>query len=561
MDYNKNGYRQMRSRFHVAGLCFLALSSTLLTSCFKDEYFNLQGKDLQANWNPDWALPLVNTTIDVGDVLDRFNDDDLIVIDPSNGQLALVYHSTVFSLRADQFLILPDDNVVAPYPLQATDIAAISAGNHTVGIPPVNLSYNPPNGANLTQIDFSGGNLIVNLGNNTPYSGSVTLSLPSLTQSGSPFNQTVPFTGAGGSASFPLAGWSLDLSAGGGNQFALGGSITFNGPDAGGVVGQLLNVDVGLQAITFSRVLGYLGQQPVATGLDSVRLRIFDQAYSGTIIYDQPTLTASFINGVGCPMSVTINTFDTHSDFNPPMTITGLGPVEQITAPTVEGQTSTSVFTLDQSNSNIVAVLASTPDAIMYDVDGLTNPAGGPASNFVIDSSRLQLDVDVRLPLIGRAVDFAKIDTVDFIIEDPVDSNGTISFGNSNIKVEEIEYVQMRIQIDNGFPAEGIAQAYFTDSNYVIIDSLFHGPQAYLFEAAQIDGNGIVTARTSKTTDIRITQAQLDNLVANNSTYIILDGKVAETNNQGATTVRILESYSTQIFLGVRVKYKATFEF
>lgn len=557
MVQNRKNPLQTKPRFLLLGFCFLVVSALSLPSCFKDDYFNYDGKDFEANWNPDWALPLVNTTINVGDVLDRFDDDDLIVIG-ADGQLALVYHSTVFSLRADEFLTLPDDNVVAPYPLTPGDIAAISSGNHTVGFPTTTLSYNAPNGAQFSQIDFNGGDLIVNIGNNTPYSGSVTLSIPNLSN-GTAFVQTVPFSGVNSSATFPMAGYSLGFGVN--NQFSFTGSITFNGPAAGGTPGQLVNIDVGFQSLSFSRILGDLGQQPVATGLDSVRLRIFDQAYNGVIFYDDPTLTATFLNGVGAPVQVTVNTFDTHSDFNVPVPVTGFGPVEQIAGATTQGSTATTSFVLDQTNSNIVNVVQSSPDAIFYDVDGLTNPAGGSSSNFVLDSSRIQLDVDVELPLIGRAVDFAKIDTVDFIIQDPVDSNGTIDLGGSTVRVDEIEYVELRLTIDNGFPVEAICQAYFVDSNYNVIDSLLHGPMDYLIAAAEIDGNGVVTNRTKKSTDIRMTQAQLDNLIAQGSSFIILDGKLAETNNQGATTVRILESYSTQVFLGVRVKVKTTLEF
>jgi hypothetical protein len=306
-----------------------------------------------------------------------------------------------------------------------------------------------------------------------------------------------------------------------------------------------------------------LGQQLVQTGLDSVRLRIFDQAYDGVIFYEDPELRAFFRNSIGCPTQITINTFESHSDFNPPMTITGLGPVLNIGAPTTAqiGQTITTQFTLNSTNSNIVPVIQSSPDAIFYDVDGLTNPAGPPASNFVLDSSRIQLDIEVELPLDGRAVGFAKRDTTEFIVTDPTDSAGIIELGGMNIRVDEIEFVDLRLAIDNGFPAEGKVQLYFTDSNYVLLDSVFAGTLPYLFEAGQVDANGIVTSRTMAVTDIRITQDRIENLQAMGSSHILIDGKLAETNNMGTVRVKVLNSYDTQIFLGVRIKVKANLEF
>jgi hypothetical protein len=75
-----------------------------------------------------------------------------------------------------------------------------------------------------------------------------------------------------------------------------------------------------------------------------------------------------------------------------------------------------------------------------------------------------------------------------------------------------IERVLVRIDIQNGFPIEAYGQVYFTDENYVILDSLFYTNEERLLAAAQVDANGRVLDFSRKVTEIEYVDERLKKL-------------------------------------------------
>ena len=117
-------------------------------------------------------------------------------------------------------------------------------------------------------------------------------------------------------------------------------------------------------------------------------------------------------------------------------------------------------------------------------MSAVSNPGGPPPPNnlnFITNESAFDIGIDLILPLEGYALNMLVSDTVPF----------SISFGQN----EEIDSIEFKLQMDNGFPIDISFQALFLDSNKVVTDSLFL-EQTLIMESALTDADGNVTSPT-----------------------------------------------------------------
>ena len=122
--------------------------------------------------------------------------------------------------------------------------------------------------------------------------------------------------------------------------------------------------------------------------------------------------------------------------------------------------------------------------------------------------------------------------------------------GGSDVFVNEATFV---INTFNRFPADVEMQLLFADSTGAIIDSMFTNGQTFIMNGADI---GLPPAlRTStpkhKATEVLVERAKLDNL--GKAETMIIRGRV-NTNNGGATVVKIYDDYTIEVKVGVRAK-------
>ena len=270
MNFN---FRKGLPRNPWARTCFaLLLASILVLPGCKKEYFQLD-RVKDPTWNPAVAIPLIKSTVTVPEVLDRFDDDEIITIDPASGLLALRYFSTVFSLQADEWLELPGASLSQGVPITATEISAITANGTATQSGTVNFTYNGPNGENIR------------------YPAVVNVSIPDLAVGGSGYSSGNVAVGPGSSnaTNINLAGAILTLDNSG--QFDVNFSITYNAPGAA-VPGQQMGIAFDMTGgnnvggPTYAEMRGDFGQQTIPIPLDSVSLRIFDNDAGGIIVWD-----------------------------------------------------------------------------------------------------------------------------------------------------------------------------------------------------------------------------------------------------------------------------------
>jgi len=172
----------------------------------------------------------------------------------------------------------------------------------------------------------------------------------------------------------------------------------------------------------------------------------------------------------------------------------------------------------------------------------LSNPAGPTHQNFVIDTSRFKVDMEIDLPLYGTAKDFAMMDTIPFTLDQSIPDN--------------IESALFRIYNSNGFPFEVNMQAYFTDTLYNKIDSLIIPNQLLLQSAVVNATTGLVTSPTVKTYDASVSKARFMNLITAKARFVLLKAVAATANGGNPPPVKVYATYRLDVKLGLQVQVK-----
>ncbi|MFH1320166.1 MAG: hypothetical protein ABII90_05865 [Bacteroidota bacterium] len=297
-----------------------------------------------------------------------------------------------------------------------------------------------------------------------------------------------------------------------------------------------------------SVIHGYAGQYTDTLTVDSVdlNLEIYNKVLSGSFYFEDPKLTVTFVNSYGVPINPVFTTFEAWSSINGKMQIELDGntvpiPIALSPPPTVEGQSTTTIYEYDKNNSNIEDVLMILPRYIYYAVIATINdPPMLP--NFMTDSSVLSVEVEIELPLYGYSNKFVLQDTLpfDFGIEVP----------------EMVESAIFNVNVYNGFPVDVIMQLYFMDSTLTILDSLIYEDDKQIMSSGVIGPAPAlkVIQSTHRLTTITVDDKSRIDDIAEASQMIFK----AELTTPGAphSNVKFYADYDLEVKLAVRAKLK-----
>lgn len=514
----------------------------LLQSCLKDDFDFDKLED--PVYSPEIAVPLAYADLSIEDYLPQLNEGDLLVVDSTNF-CSLVYHDTLFSLQASDIVSIPDQNFLRSITLNAAQLALLnSSGSVTVTASQV-ITFQNSGGAEIDSMVLKTGNWNFSVSTDLPHNVSVNISVPDARNNGVPFaaSQQYLYNQPGTSiATYDLGQYHFDLTAGGTsfNRLSIVYQVTVTSTGQPAASSHFINIDQSFSSCAYEKLFGYIGQHSLAGTPDTLKISIFKNSpATGTFVLAEPKVKVEFSNSFGLPVSGSVITFDgintsgntvsMASDFPNPLPILSpdLGSI---------GQSMTSTVNLNNTNSSIVNFIQQQPEKLIYRVNAISNPAGNVIQNFVLDSSRLRINVEVELPLYGRAQDFSLIDTTDFEMKD----------------IENIESLTIRTDVTNGFPFEAGCQVYFLDDNFMLLDSLLK-PYQNIIPSAAVDAAGKVTVPAHQVTDIVIDQSILPSVLKSKNVII---KSTASTANNGTTNVKIYADYRFAVKLGAKAKLK-----
>lgn len=490
---------------------------TLSCSRF-DEFENLEGTDS----NPEFAVPLLESRVSMKDLLEKFDDDSFLEIDP-DGLIHFMYSGDVLTRGSDVVFDAIQESLPPGFPVQDTVVA---------------LPLGTPDGISLDKIEFKTGTLRYLFESEHEDDMTVVIRMPQLKKDGEIFQRSHVTTPAFGNVPLPLpepvdmAGYILEAE---GDSIYVEYEARRNG-----MRDTVSNFLIAFSDLTFAYAEGYLGQQVYDSDIDTIKIDFFEDWQQGRVYFENPTIDIRVDNSFGIPTRSIVEVFEVITVENEPLPLvsevtTGNGSVDfGFPQPDEVGETKTTIYTFNTENSNIADILGSTPSALIYDVDAVTNPDSNQTiRGFITFDSRFTINVQVDLPLYVQASGFLISDTFD------IDFSG----------YDEVEYVEFKIITENELGVDIAMQAYFVDDNGVVLDSLLD-KASNIIAAAPVDDEGIVIETQKVETFVTLDKATFDKVKT--ARRMVLDTEFSTLNN-GNTSVKIFSEDGANIRMGMKV--------
>jgi hypothetical protein len=493
----------------LSSIFFFATLFCLIDSC-KLPYDDV---DLNVKLTPEYAVPLVETTMNLKDLFEGFDGNAYLQVQ-SDGTYKMIYKSPgTETLPLNLFANMP---LVQTIPITQSDIA---------------LPFPTPSGMRIDVIDFKKGFFKWRFNaQSTPLT--VRISLPQFTKNGQAFSKIFTLTNVALRDSIDLNGWHCEPTMG--NIV-----ISYQANKTNGEFVSLNNQ--GFYEITrfeSKTMKGYFGQFLLVLPKDSIRFDFFKNwKPNGKIRFSEPKFILDFDNSFGFPLQLRYTSAESNNlagqkvSLQSPLT-TGVN----LSFPTLNeiGLSKKTSLAVDSKNSNLTDVISSYPTMFSHTIIGITN-LGNTTKNtgFLNDDSRLKTSLSVEIPLIGTAENFTAFDTLALDLS----------------KFSEVAAAEFKITTDNEMPIDMTIQGYFVSSTGAIIDSLVQ-KEPLILRGAPTTAAGTTIGTSLAYNFIKVDATKFTRI--RSSKKIIMKYSVSSTNN-GANSVRINSSQKFGVKLGVRV--------
>ncbi|GJM35136.1 MAG: hypothetical protein DHS20C18_41370 [Saprospiraceae bacterium] len=508
-------------------LClFLSGLILLLAACSQfDDFDNIKGVD----YDGEYALPLVNTTTSIGDLLENFEENSSLVIDP-DGLIRFQYSGDVLTETSDKVFAAINETLIQG--------GIIPLATDTTPLP-----FDLPGGLQIDRLDLKTGKFTYAFQSTNPEQIHVVLTVPGATKNGNPLRfefNIAAYSGSGNAslatnAIFPasLEGYSLVPEDNGNINIVYHATLP-NGdpvtPDVGGIL---------IEDLSFYYAEGYLGQDVYEGTRDTIEIDFFEDWSRGDIYFADPRITVNFENSFGVPTRSKVDVFDIFTVREEVLPLESEFIENGIDFPYPElnevGQVKYKSFTFDKNNSNIDVVLGAGPLAIDYEVDASINPdMDTTIRGFITDSSYYKVRVDVDLPLYGWAFDFLARDTFEINLD----------------SYENVEEAEFKIVTENDMPLGVDIQGYFVDENGVVLDSLLDDRQQLILPAS-VDGDGVANETARAETFVSFPAERFDKIIPAKSLILVA---YFSSKNAPNTYVKILANQDVNIRIGAKFK-------
>lgn len=530
------------SKHQFKSFGILLLFSILLNSCYKDR-FDID-RIAGGTWDPTGAAPLIKSSLSMSQIVDKsgetWNEDP-------DGLLSLLYSSTVYSDTANKLITIPtqtfDSTIYMALP------PGMSVGENHSKFFPVSSYFQSPSGERLDKMFIKSGVLEVQIITNLNHNATLEVIITQLNKYGTTFIGTIPFTPSGAAtttvnASFPLNSYTLNLlTTGNGQKFSQDIHVVTTKGNNPNNSPYSIRIKEDFKNITFYDAFGYFHQKTFSISENALDISLFTNNMIGQLFLEDPIVRVRHLNSYGMPLEINYNKLYVEKDGIKTNFVSSLLPQVNLGYPSYSavGQTDTTTLVFTKSNSNIVTLFNLNPHKLVVQADVKSNPLGAIIPNFITDSSRVGINIELELPLHGRAMKFSIQDT------------GDVELSN----IEELQKVDFYINAYNEFPAKANLQIYLTDSNYVVIDSLFKPDESLLLAAPVGPAPALrTTSKVHKLTTVPISGAQLAKL--DKMRHIIFKATLS-TSEDGQKIVKVYSDYTIDFTMGMKASFKVDF--
>jgi hypothetical protein len=490
-------------------MLLLTTSVCLVSSC----KIPFDEVDLNVKLTPEYAVPLVETDMNVQDLLGGFNGNAFLQLQ-SDGSFKMSYLSqTIETQPFNLFSGLPE---VQTIPITQQDVV---------------IPFPAPANTNIDVIEFKKGYFKWRF-DPQPTTVTVKITIPQFTKNGQPFMTSFALSNAAVSDSINLAGWICEPTM---------GNIVIN-YKATKLTGESVSLnnqgDYAITRFESKSMKGYFGEFILPIPKDSFVFDFFKTwRPNGKIQFTEPVVTVNFDNSLGFPTRLLTTKVEGTNQAGEKIALQSpFSSGVDIDYPNLSqiGTSKKTTTTINNKNSNIVSVMGSYPTTLSYSFIALTNTGNtSKASGFLNDDSKLKMSVNIDIPLIGTAENFTVLDTMVLDLS----------------KFSQVTNAEFKITTDNGLPLDMALQGYFINSSGVVIDSLVQ-KEPLILRGAPTTTLGTTIGTSPAYNFVKMDAAKFTSI--RSAKKIIVKYTVSSTNN-GANPVQINRSQNFNLKLGVRV--------
>ena len=529
----------------LAGL----LLSTILFSCNKNEQVDLS--TLQTYHNV--AIPLISAEIDVEDMLQ--GDTGNIISTGNNGELFLAYLTPTTTINAGEIVDIPDQSFsISVNPAPST----LPVFTGSVNFQDTNISaFSFPNGEELTSIVFSQGILTINIVNDLSHEVVLSITIPSLVDDlGNSYNDNL-VANANNSAvtQANLSNYTFDLTKGtnGYNDMVVYLDVTINGSGSPINVSDNLSFSFSMDNLEFEAIYGDLKYQQFDLGSVPLEIDIFKNSENAIdFLLTNPEIKHTIQNSFGFKANMGMQQmyyedlqgvfladilYDSSASGNLQAAPFYFPTIQQ---PIVEGDSLTSILSMNASNSSIDQLINATPKQIISNPVVVVNADSTITNNnFVLSSSEISVSTEITLPLEGYAGGWQMGDTIPFDFK--VDELYTSE--------TEISEAVIKFVTTNGWPLEVTFTLKLLDSAYNELSSI--ADSTVVIQSGNLDANGRVESSTVTITELACDEGCVDNLNETKHVILLVTAGTVDYNSQ--QSVKIYNDYKLGLSMALLI--------
>ncbi|MCX6230442.1 MAG: hypothetical protein NTZ33_02750 [Bacteroidetes bacterium] len=534
---------------HKTKYVFLAalLSSIFIISCVKEGDFEFD-KIVKNPFDVSWAAPFISSRMTLKDLL---NDTSIIQVNSTDNSIFLVYNTKdLKSKYARDLFIIPDQTIYT----DTTDVALppIANGSSLFFSFTKPFSFDMPDPTKNQRLDsvyVKTATLNINITTNFNHKTKFVVSSPNIIKpDGQSFSEEIIIDyprPAGSDTTQPVIqtinmdGFKIRFNntSGHKNEVVLSYAHTIYGEGNANLASYHTKLNSFITDIKYDKLIGYIGQYSFPE-LDTTDLSLNANQYEGMFEFDKIEVGAKIYNSFGLPVSIKVDNFQAQNgsqnkwvyDFPATNPFSVDYPlINQI------GQTITTIIPKTIS-SDLAQAMNISPKKLYFQITGNLNPVNNPAAtNFVIDTSKFSVDINVNLPLKGKVGGFKYTDEKPFKMDN----------------ADNISEATFRINTWNAFPLNGKIQIYFVDSMYNALDSLVTDNQN-IINAGVIDPvNYNVIAPTYKLSDYTLGRNRI--IKIQKATKILIKA-ILYSPSYPAQIVKVTANDYLDVKLGMKIK-------
>lgn len=448
-------------KYHLNSVLLLVFASLVLFQCTDVEELEL------GDFTAEYAIPLFKSDLSLNDLISNRVNNTTLSVD-SDGQLTLTYKGDVLSTSAADIF-----DFVSVLPIEVTDTVFHVS----------NDDFEIPGSIEIDFLDLKAGQISMTFSSDIPDDLIVNVEIPQFVKDGQPYTNSffskfegdLPVTGS-------LIGADIsDYQIQGGDTLI---TVLYDAilPDGSKLV--LPSFFIALTNLEYEYAEGFLGNDVYTIGedgRDTIVIDFFDNWEQGIVNFEDPKINITAFNSFGFPLDANFIEIDIVGINGGRLSLEseavddGVG----VNFPALNqiGETARTDFSFTKDNSNLIDILSVGPALLQYELTGEPNPDNGPSERgFMTDSSRLEVQAEVVLPLNGYTFGFALRDTFDIDLT-----------SNENVTAAEFKLIT-----ESSIPLALELEIAFADENFNILETIDIDGGNQFIGAAPVDSDGIV---------------------------------------------------------------------